>query len=67
MKEQEIYLPDCVWCGAKWSEEMHLNVLRFDEGCDSCGHGREIEYKAIIYCSECCKPVYIKEGHTSNF
>jgi len=60
--EQKIRPPECVFCGAPWTDEMmQIEDIEASEGCDTCGYGQGISGTVVITCSTCERVVYKKE------
>lgn len=58
-KESQIL---CVFCNAPWSPDMQITSWYASEGCNTCGFGSELTADIEIYCTNCKRLVYKKEG-----
>lgn len=56
----------CPFCGQVWTSRMEQSMYESQAGCDTCGFGQEFHYTIEIYCDNCGKLVYKKDGYHSN-
>lgn len=59
------FAPLCIWCSAPWSDK-NVQVYAVDcGGCPTCGP--EIETAIRIFCHECKREMYRKEGMSNDY
>jgi len=56
----------CPFCSAPYTAEMLTELESSTEGCSSCGYGAEAKVTFSIYCTNCERLVYRKEGFVAN-
>ena len=53
----------CPFCNSPYTAKMETELESTEKGCDSCGYGESAIVSIEVYCENCKRLVYKKEGH----
>ena len=56
----------CPYCNAPYDARMTTDFYQLSSGCGTCGYGSSHHETINIYCTNCSKLVYVKEGRVKD-